>query len=129
MTWPYRHIILVAAAEQAAANLIAAEIDPDDGSQTFGVPLSADGSEPATHYGCSTLSDDLMANAMFAVDAANPPMLASVVWWRLDSQTDLLIDRSANAVGGVVGEPWSWTEALSAAGLTFVLPEEEVDSQ
>ena len=121
MGWPYRHIIIVSAAEQAAANVIAAEIDPDDGSGTFGVPLSADGSEPATHFGCFTASDDVMAGAMFNVDAVDPPLLASVKWWRIDAASGLLID--GNTIDGEAGQAWTWQDALQALSLSVIEPE------
>lgn len=123
MGWPYRHIIVVSAADQIAANSIAAQIDPDDGSRTFTVPLSPNGLEPATHFACSTLSDQAMAELMFAVDASDPPILSSVVWWRLDSATEHLID--SNSEHGTSGASWSWSEAITALSLTRVVPEGE----
>ena len=117
MNWPYRHIVIVAAADRAAANLVAASIDPDDGSGTFGVPLSADGSGPATHFGCSGLSDDVIAGAMYDADVADPPVLPSVQWWRLDA-VGLLID--SNTLFGTPGEAWTWLDALDALGLQRV---------
>lgn len=117
MNWPYRHIVIVAAVDQAAANVVAASIDPDDGSKTFSVGLSADGSEPATHFGCHTLSDDTMAGAMF--DAQ--PVLASVKWWRL-TPAGLLID--SNTPHGTPGDAWRFADAIASQGLQVIEPEE-----
>lgn len=122
MPWPFRHFIVVAAEEQAAANAIAADIDPDDGSQTFSVPLSTDGSTPTTHYGCNTASDQAMAEAMFTVDAVDPPALNSVAWWRVDAATGHLMD--GNTANGTPNMPWQWEDALNALGLTRVVEDD-----
>lgn len=118
MPWPYRHIVVVSAAEQAAANQLAAQIDPDDGSNTFGVPLSPNGLEPATHFGCSTASEAVMAQAMF--DAQ--PVLLSVRWWRLKAASGELID--TNTAQGLPGQVWTWQDTLAAIGLTTIAGEE-----
>lgn len=117
MPWPYRHIVIISAAEQAAANVVAAQIDPDDGANTFSVPLSADGNEPATHYGCHTVSDDTMAGAMF--DAQ--PVLTSVKWWRLNPAGEMI---DSNTASGTPGVAWRWADALAALGLQVIEPEE-----
>lgn len=118
MPWPYRHLIIVAAAEREAANALAATIDPDDGSGTFGVPLSASGLEPVTHYGCSTVSEFAMAEAMYNVQ----PTLPSVQWWRLQSASGQLID--SNTLHGLPGQRWTWSDALQAANLLSIVGEE-----
>lgn len=55
-TYTRRIILVVATTDQVAANLLAAGFDPDTGGdKTFGsIRLSPTGSEPPTHYGCST---------------------------------------------------------------------------
>ncbi|RCS43942.1 hypothetical protein DTL42_18320 [Bremerella cremea] len=118
MPWPYRHIILVAAADREAANAIAASIDPDDGSGTFGIPLSPTAAEPATHYGCSTASEFAMAEAMFEAQ----PVLSSVKWWRLEAASGQLID--SNTLHGLPGQRWTWSDALQAANLLPIVGEE-----
>lgn len=56
-----------------AANAWCAEMG--FGSPSFTVPLSADGSEPATHYG---LRADVSTNGQALIEANVPPELASV---------------------------------------------------
>lgn len=118
--WLYRHIIIVAAADQAMADYVAAQVDPDDGSDTFRVPLSEDGLEPVTHYACNTLSNDVMAAVMYDSQGT----LSTVRWWRLRSNTERLID--TNTEFGVAEEKWSWQDALEVTGLKTVEFEGEI---
>lgn len=56
-----RNIIVVNAADAAAANTQATLVDILGGANTFTVPLSATGSPPATHYWCNwamTVAED-----------------------------------------------------------------------
>lgn len=118
MPWPYRHIVIVSAEEQAAANVVAASIDPDDGSDTFGVRLSASGNEPATHFGCHTLANEAMAGVMYDSQS----LLTSVRWWRTSADTQLLID--SNTPHGSIGQRFTWQDALTSLSLQPIAPEE-----
>ncbi len=54
--YTHRFVLLVALADRVAANQDAAALDPDEGGEnTFAVPLSPDGLEPATYFGASTM--------------------------------------------------------------------------
>lgn len=116
MSWPYRHIIIVSAEQRDMANQAASGIDPDTGgANTFGVPLSADGSEPATHYGCSMLSTEQMRQSMEGAQG----VITSVKWWRLDPTTETL--QATNTEHGTIGEILTRQQALDALGLSGVL--------
>jgi len=58
--WKYRSYVIIPIAATAAANALAAQLDPDTGGdKTFGdVQLSASGQLPATHTACSTMLKD-----------------------------------------------------------------------
>ena len=121
MSYPYRHIIIVSDADRAAGNQAAAGIDPDvGGALTFAVPLSPTGAEPATHWGCSSLTTEAMRQAMEGAEVVLP----SVCWWRLDAATGLLLATSTEH--GVMGEEWTWADALAAMGLQVVQSDVEV---
>lgn len=111
---PYRHIIVISAAEQSAANTLALSLDPAGGAATFTVGLSTDGTEPATHYWCSTVSTEALSSAMYASQGS----LTSVKWWRVDRTSGVLID--TNTEHGTVGESWSVGDVLTALGLSKI---------
>ena len=51
--WPFSIVLLIPAALQDRANRLSCALGYDElPGNTYSVPLSADGSEPATHYGC-----------------------------------------------------------------------------
>lgn len=91
-----RAFIFVPVANQAAANVEAAAWDEDTGGgDTFNeVWLSADGGEPATHYGACTPANAAMKTA---INAALEP---SHVFWE--------------------SAPITWDGALTAAGLQVI---------
>ncbi len=58
--WKHRCYVIIPMSSVPVANGLATQLDPDDGSNTFGdVQLSADGQQPATHTGCSTMLTDV----------------------------------------------------------------------
>lgn len=66
--WSYSLVMIVPASLQDAANRLACALGHDVlPGHTFSVPLSADGSEPATHFGCRTAAQqsflDLLSGA------------------------------------------------------------------
>ena len=69
--WPYSVVLLIPAASQAAGNQIAAGIG--HGPNNFSVPLSADGSEPATWYGCRSQAQQSFIDLLTAVGEGTLP--------------------------------------------------------
>ena len=69
-----RLILYVSAASRDAANLMAQanDFDPACGLNTFSVPLSPDGYEPATHYATNTAATAQMADGYRAALEALP---------------------------------------------------------
>jgi hypothetical protein len=60
--WTHRINVIAPAADKSALNALWTVIAPEGDSEanSFGVPLSADGSNPTTHYGISTAATDEM---------------------------------------------------------------------
>ncbi len=69
--WPYSVVLLIPAASQAAGNQIAAGIGHGPGS--FSVPLSENGSEPATWYGCRGQAQQSFIDLLTAMGEGNLP--------------------------------------------------------
>ena len=69
--WPYSVVLLIPAASQAAGNQIAAGIG--HGPNNFSVPLSADGSEPATWFGCRTQAQESFIQMLTAAGEGTLP--------------------------------------------------------
>ena len=109
MTTAYKHraIIAVRAGLRDQANDWAASLDPDDGSKTYGVPLSEDGSEPATWYACNTkLTDSGRAGALSLTGG-------------LTEGTDYFFYFVTDATGEFE-DGWTWEGALADAGLQTI---------
>ena len=80
---------------------------------TFGVPLSATGMEPATHYGTGTsVTDALWSAWRELMDAGRYPGL---VWYRLDRNETVLLE--TNSETAQAGEGWTWQDSLDDLGL------------
>ena len=81
-----RIIFIIAATDLARANAHAkASFDTRGGERTFTTRLSANGSEPATHFVCSGLLPDADYAAVKALLATYPG--ASIVDWANDAGT------------------------------------------
>jgi hypothetical protein len=83
-----RLLIAVPAADQARANTAATQFDPEGGSETFRVPHSPDGQEPATHYVCCASMSEERYRQITAFIAAYFPA-AQVRECSLDEDSDL----------------------------------------
>lgn len=115
--WSWRVVIIVPAAAKAAAEQSARDINstgPDYDGDAFTAALSADGTEPATHWGLYTSATDEMVASM--ADAL--PAISGVMYWRHDVGGTL----AGSNVTEPVGQPWGWGESLAAAGLADVVP-------
>lgn len=92
-------------------------LDPDSGgAATFSVPLSADGQEPATYWGCRTLLESSTYTALTTMDTTT--FMAYV--------NNLAITRGRGQVSGVsfknslqIGGPDFWT-FIASLGLQRV---------
>ena len=71
--WPYSVVLLIPAAVQAAANQVAEGLG--HGPNNFSVPLSSDGSEPATRYGCRTQAQQSFIDLLTAVGGGELPTI------------------------------------------------------
>lgn len=115
MMWNWRLIIIVPAAAKPAAEQAALSINstgPDYQGDAFTIPLSANGSGRATHYGLYTSATDAMVQAM----ASSLPKISGVSYWRHDIEGRLV----ASNVTGADGQAWGLTDSLAAAGLAVV---------
>ena len=114
--------LICAAAEQGTCNAILSGILPGNPTTTLTVPLSADGSAPATHYGCQFRGSDTLA-AQVAQAEAPAPDGDGAPWirytWLLKSPNNLLSTNSATAQ---IGAAWSFAAACADQGLTQVAP-------
>lgn len=115
MSWSYRIVVIVPSASKQAAEQAARAINstgPDYEGDAFALALSADGSQPATHYGLYTSATEEMVTAM----ATALPSLQGVQFWRHGIEGDL----QASNVTEPTGQPWGWQQSLDAAGLVTV---------
>ena len=69
--WPYSVVLLIPAASQTAANQVAEGLG--HGPNNFSVPLSSDGSEPATWYGCRTQAQQSFIDMLTAAGQGQLP--------------------------------------------------------
>jgi hypothetical protein len=110
-----RFLGAVPAAARNTANALAVQLtqNPAD-ALTFSVPLSADGSAPATHYACCaavTPADWLTITQGLAPRVPG----CRYCCWRQDDDT--LYESNT---GGTPGEPWGVARALAVLGLMVV---------
>ncbi|MCR4341024.1 MAG: hypothetical protein NUW01_14175 [Gemmatimonadaceae bacterium] len=109
MTPQYRYaIVVIPAVQQADMNQAALQWDPTGGEETFTVPLSADGAEPASYYWCGTWMTQATWDAILAQFSAveNPSGSA----------------RYANTSGSKLYDGATWTpeQVLTDVGLQRV---------
>lgn len=112
--WRWRVVIIVPAAAKAVAEQAARAINstgPHYVGDAFTVALSADGSEPVTHWGLYTSATDEMVAAMADALPSLPAM-----YWRHDVGGVL----AASNVTEATGQQWGLAESLAASGLRDV---------
>lgn len=111
MDYPYRYFLSVAASEQAAANVVAQQVDPGDGSNTYSVPLCPGDIDPVgatpTRYGCSTLTTREQRSQMLAALSG----LDTVRFVRLDAETRAMLGATEAVADGC-----SFDDYLAAMG-------------
>lgn len=112
--WAYRFYVVVPAALQDAANEQAAQIDPDSGGMgTFSTPLSADGNEPATYYGTSTLTTQTGHDAIIQI----APQMVGASYFCVDANTSELL---ATNTPVELGQAWDYWKTLDYLNLKLV---------
>jgi hypothetical protein len=73
-TYDYSLVLIIPAALQAEANALSCAMGQDVmPGHTFSVPLSADGQEPPTHFGCHAWSQPGFAAVLAAAQAGALP--------------------------------------------------------
>lgn len=71
--WPYSVVLLIPAAVQAQADQLAAGLG--HGPDNFSVPLSANGAEPATWYGCRAQTQQSFIDMLTAAGNGELPTI------------------------------------------------------
>ncbi len=72
--WTLSIVMIVPAALQDTANRLSCALGHDVlPGNTFSVPLSSDGSEPATHYGCRTAAKQEFVNILTSAGQGDLP--------------------------------------------------------
>ena len=71
--WPYSVVLLIPAAVQAQADQVAAGLG--HGPDNFSVPLSSDGSEPATWFGCRSQAQQSFIDMLTAAGEGELPTI------------------------------------------------------
>lgn len=115
--WSFRIVIVVPAVQKAAAEQAARAINstgPDYEGNAFTVPLSTNGTTPATHYALYTSATEEMVAAM----ASALPQISGAMFWRHGVGGDL----QASNVTEPTGQAWGWPQSLDAAGLREAWP-------
>ena len=114
---------LHAITEQATANasnsfwtLIAPDGDPE--ANSYGVPLSPTGQEPATHRGISSAFTAEMLAKLKVMQSE----MADLRYYLCDAWTFALQEQRGG--GLVVGQVCTWDDALDDQGLVTIQPEE-----
>lgn len=131
--WLHTVIMIIPAELLESANAIARALDPDTGGdRTFSVPLSADGSEPATHYAASTAAAESFVQTVLAVTAGQAE-LAALVAGDYAARWPGLAPPAAEActaflAAAVIVVDRSWGEVLEMAGLMMLSPIAEVEA-
>lgn len=75
--WSLSIVMIVPAALQDTANRLSCALGHDMlPGNTFSVPLSADGSEPATHYGCRTAAKQEFVDILTSAGTGDLPDIA-----------------------------------------------------
>lgn len=125
-SWNLSIVMIVPAALQDTANRLSCALGHDVlPGNTFSVPLSSDGSEPATHYGCRTAAQQSFADLLTAAGGGTLP--DDIVWGDFGLRTEdvppllasLIADvRSAGQADGHFGD------VLAANNLAVVISTE-----
>ena len=118
--WTFRLHAIIGQSTSSAANafwtLVAPSGDPE--AQSYGVPLSANGQEPATHCGISSAFTAEMLAKLKVMQSE----MADLRYYLCDARTFALQEQRGG--GLVVGQVCTWDDALDDQGLQTIQPEE-----
>lgn len=111
-------VLIVPAALMDDANSIAVSLGYDVApGKTYSVPLSGDGQQPATHYGCHTWTDGAFAGMLSA--ALELGALPPIDWGDLDEARVLAVcDALTVSVRDDMDQHFS--DVIATAGLSIV---------
>jgi hypothetical protein len=85
--------------------------------EEIGMPLSANGNDPATHY----LSHFMVTESTRAeLEDAGLGSLPGVSYWRVTNPGGVLATTNHAGSAANIGQPFGWTQALTALGLQKV---------
>ena len=118
--WIYRLHAITPQPAANASNAFWTLVAPmgDSEAQSYGVPLSANGQEPATHRGMSSAFTAEMLAKLKVLEQDMP----NLRYYVCDAWTfELLEQRNGTAT---IGQPCTWEDALEDAGLVVIQPEE-----
>lgn len=87
---------------------------------TFTIPLSKDGTPPATYYGCSTAATEELWQMWLEMREVG--IGPNALYYRLDPFEEVLLE--SNGSNPVLGDPFSWERALENAGMQLIIEEE-----
>lgn len=117
--WIYSVVMLIPANLRAAANQLAEGLG--HGPDNFYTPLSADGSEPATHYGCFTAAQQSFIDLLTAAGGGQLPEIEGMTPEEVGA---VLMSLTTDVATGVVASEHV-RSVLEAQGLVPVLVTEE----
>lgn len=125
--WTLSIVMIVPAHLQEVANWLSCALGHDVlPGNTFSVPLSADGSEPATHFGCRTAAKQEFVGILTSAGQGDLP---EIEW----ADFGLTIEDIATVLAGLIVDVRSasevaghFDEVLVANGLALVAPGESL---
>lgn len=124
--WTLSIVMIIPAALQDTANRLSCALGHDVlPSNTFSVPLSAGGSEPATHYGCRTAAKQEFVDILTSAGQGDLP---DAEWADYGLTVEDIAPVLAALIVGVrpAGEASGHFDAVAAGhGLALVVPEED----
>ncbi len=131
--WPHTIVMIIPAALLAVGNAIGRALDPDIGGEhTFSVPLSADGTEPVTHYGASTAAAESFVQTVQAVTTEQVGLVELVAadyaarWPGLAPPS--AEECAAFLAQTVILADTTWSDALDQAGVQMLSPGQGLES-
>jgi hypothetical protein len=123
--YPYALALILPATDRDDGNKLAVALGRDVWpGNTFSVPLSVDGTEPATHYGALSAATD--QTFIDTLNGATQGTLPDVDWSEYElteTRVTKLIGALTTAVTDSSDPQQAWADALSAAGVQRVKPE------
>ena len=125
-SWEHQvHVIALAQAMPGAIAALDIAFPCDDGTprnpatpELYGCRLSANGLEPATHYGSSFAVTESIRQALESMGLDDTP---GITYWRCGNPDGIL--HASNYPNQVIEIPWSFNDCVLAMGLQRVQAE------